>query len=129
MIIEHPIYYKSITTSSGEVVDVVDRMEYVQGSPEVGRLSINNKIFFQDELFCGPIKEYEGFLYLTIREKRFLYSGFRLCKIDLFGKELIKLELQQEIIVITEIEHGVLFYQSDLLENSPVYQLRIEKNE
>ena len=98
------------------IIEYSDVQEIVQGGPEIGKLSIDNKIF-EEKLFGGPCLNLGEFIYLPVYVRKFLNRGFQLCRINLFSRKLDILTSFEDLIYLDRIENNKIYYYIDLEKN------------
>ncbi|WP_065217802.1 MULTISPECIES: hypothetical protein [Butyricimonas] len=103
--------YKKIFND--RIIEYSDVQEIVQGGPEIGKFSIDNKTF-KEKLFGGPCLNHGEFIYLPIYVRKFLNRGFQLCRINLSSRELDILTPFENLIYLDRIEDNKIYYYIDL---------------
>ncbi|WGK95150.1 MULTISPECIES: hypothetical protein [Flavobacterium] len=94
----------------------IDLTEICQGGPEIGNITIDNKVI-PSAFFGGPAISENNFLYIPKFEKAFLKSGFMICRINLQTLETITFGKIKDIIFFDKIENNVINYYEDLNRN------------
>jgi hypothetical protein len=90
--------------------------EICQGGPEVGKLSINNKLL-NEYLFGGPIICNGNFLILPLFIKSFFNSGFKICIIDLITLKVRTISKKKDLIILDRLEINKLYYYESIDSN------------
>ena len=114
--VSDPIYFSSIVTSFNEVAEIRDQIEVCQGGPVVGQLYFGENSYFKGSLFGGPMLSHQNKLLLPSRSKSLFFNGFVLCIVDVKLKSIHKTKLKSEVIWLTKVDNGKLYYRESLDE-------------
>lgn len=112
-LVETPWDFNHKKIFNDRIIEYSDIQEIVQGGPEIGKLSIDNKTF-EKKLFGGPCLNQGEFIYLPIYVKKFLNRGFQLCRINLFSRKLYILTQFEDLVYLDMIEDNKIYYYIDL---------------
>lgn len=118
MKLETPLSYNiNINLPNGKKVLYINLYEICQGCPEVGKLSIENKII-KREVFGGPLLYDNEFIYVPCFKRKWFNSGFYLSKINLSTLEVSIISKMYEIIDLIKIENSIIYFYDSLEQNS-----------
>lgn len=95
--------------------------EIAQGGPEVGKLTINNKLV-EGHRFGGPCIIHGKFVYAPVFVRKFFRAGFILSKIHSITLEVITLGRVYNLIYLEKIIDGEIHFFEDL--NKTKHQTR-----
>lgn len=120
MKLETPLSFRvKINLPNGNEIIYFDRHEICQGCPEVGKISINNKII-ENKIFGGPLLFDNQFIYIPYFNKSWFNSGFNLVKIDYNTLIITKISPMYQIIDLVKIEDKRIFFYDSLEQNNVV---------
>lgn len=90
-----------------------DLKEIGQGGPQVGIISINNKVIYGC-LFGGPFLYQNQFLYVPAYTKRFLGWGFKLTEININTLDIKAIGKTKNLIYLDKIEGNRICFFEDV---------------
>lgn len=118
MAFENPIEFETIKADGKHTLVYYNLMEICQGGPEVGNIKIDGKAMFLDQLFGGPSMFFDEKIYIPVFERGFLFSGFKLCIIDLTTFKRHIIGKRSSIIFIDKVQDGTIYYYKDIYKAS-----------
>lgn len=113
MILENPVSFFSEKKHLDKVIKLTELMEIVQGGPEVGRLSIDEKKILS-YLFGGPFLCKDDCVYIPVYLKSFFYKGFKIAKININNQDVKILGNYENLISVYKIEEDFIYYYTDM---------------
>ena len=97
------------------IIKYENLMEFAQGSPAIGQLTIDNVIINQEGYFGGPFLHDESYLYIPMYVQSFFNSGFKLVKINLKSKVIeILIEKKKTLFFLDSLKNGILYYYNNM---------------
>lgn len=112
-----PIEFKDHIFIDNLEIKYVDLMEVNQGSPLVGTLLINKKIFSIEQRFGGPFLYQNKMLYIPLFVRRFCIVGFKLARINCHDLSISYLSKIEDLIYLKEIKNEKIFYFTDVYKD------------
>lgn len=98
--------------------------EIYQGCPEVGELSIDDRLI-KKEVFGGPLLYEKGFIYVPCFKRKWFNSGFYLAKINTFTLEFTVISDMYQIIDLIKLENNNIYFY-DSLDQSEVREIHLK---
>ncbi len=108
MNLESPIQFQ-VKKSKGNIkIEYKELMEISQGSPEIGKLLINDRV--QEGFYGGPALIEGKYVYAPIYEKNFFKSGFKLIKINVETFDVKFLTKKKNLIFLDKIKDDFIYF-------------------
>jgi hypothetical protein len=111
---DDPIYFQEKKSVCGIDVEYIELSEICQGGPAIGKLKINGKIVDEHLLFGGPFLIEGMFIFIPVFTKKYLRSGFKLCRINIYTKNYKILDSIRDLIFLYSIENNRILFFEDL---------------
>ena len=99
-------------------VSYLDLMEVNQGSPLVGRLSINGQVIIKEQGFGGPLLYFNRKIYIPVFIRRFCVVGFRLAILNLDDLSIEYIGGIEDLIYLKEIKGNRIYFHTDIYKST-----------
>lgn len=111
--LQDPINFISEIEINGNLFNYSSLFEIVQGGPEVGFFSINNRQI-QGVKFGGPFITNGNYVYIPMFVKKWYKSGFQLAQIDIRNLNVKPIGKIKDIVFIEKVEDDNIIVFEDL---------------
>lgn len=108
---ETPNDFNPLKEVNGHKIEYFDLREIAQGSPLIGKIKIDSITISEKDYFGGPFVYDDEFIYIPIYQRSFFNTGFKLVKISLLEKKIIKLNTKiKPLYFLINIENRIINY-------------------
>ncbi|QEY26139.1 hypothetical protein [Neisseria zalophi] len=119
--LDTPTNFQTNFFIDGFEIEYINLIEVNQGSPLVGNLSINQKIYSNKLQFGGPFLYDKKFLYIPVFIRRFCIVGFKLAKLDLSNLAIQYIGNIEDLIYLNKIENEKIYFYTGIYKHSEKY--------
>lgn len=109
---ESPIQFDLKKKIGDFEIEYINLMEFSQGGPEVGNISINGRLV--NGRFGGPSICEENDLYVPMQVKAFLGTGFKLTRINITTLKVEYLSKIKDLIFLDKIVGNEIYFFEDM---------------
>ena len=99
-------------------VSYLDLMEVNQGSPLVGRLSINGQVIIKEQGVGGPLLYFNRKIYIPVFIRRFCVVGFRLATLNVDDLSIEYIGDIEDLIYLKEIKGNRIYFYTDIYKST-----------
>lgn len=118
MKLENPLSFNTdIVLPNNKRILYLKLIEICQGGPEVGILSINEKII-EKELFGGPLLYKDDYIYVPCFKRKWFNSGFYIAKINIETLNYTFISDMHPVIDLINIKDDIIYFYKDINQHN-----------